>query len=104
MNSRDAEVDLLTNLMKGVFGLWGRVSVNGLGNQVFSGKRLFFLCFQRNQRKHIFLPFSMKCQIWPNPDGYKTWFLAVFTRTLKNGKIDFSIFQRFRENPFFSKF
>ena len=46
----------------------------------------------------------MKCQIWPNPDGYKTWFLAVFTRTLKNGIIDFSIFQRFRENPFFSKF
>ena len=84
--------------MKDVFGLWGRISVKGLGNQVFSAKTQFFLNVfsERNQRKRIFLQFSMKCQIWPNPDGYKTWFLAVFTRTLKNGIIDFSIFQRFR--------
>ena len=72
---------------------------------MFSAKGRFFLnMFSAKSKKTIFLPFSMKCQIWPNPDGYKTWFLAVFTRTLKNGIIDFSIFQRFRENPFFSKF
>jgi len=93
--------------MKDVFGLRGRVSVKGLGNQVFSCvfcKRPFFFkhVFSEIKENNFFTIFHEMSDL-ANPDGYKTWFLAVFTRTLKNGIIDFSIFQRFRENPFFFK-
>ena len=45
-------------IVKDVFGLWGRVSVKGLGNQVFSAKRPFlFMCSAKEIKETAFFFF-----------------------------------------------